>query len=205
MLTLQHHIRLLSLLLLVAALPAWGQRSSRSGLGLKIGAQMANTRSAAFSYDPVPGAVLGVYAPLRVADRFEVQPEVLLSMQGSAYAPTEGTRTVNHLYYAQLPVSAKLYVSNALNLQAGLQAGLLLMANSNGADTKHLFKSTDLGLNLGLGVDLINGTDLTLRYYSGLTTVLVNDDLIYPSNRTLQFTAGYRFLRFKRHTRRRSH
>lgn len=195
--------RVTTFLFLLLSLPVLGQRPSRSGLGFKLGGQLATTRSAVFTFEPVAGAVMGLYAPIWVADRLEVQPEVLLSMQGSAFAPVEGPRVVSHLFYVQMPVSAKLYVSNVVNIQAGIQAGYLAYATSAGEPTKDRYKPMDIGLNVGLGADLIGGTDLAVRYYSGLTPVLVNDDQVFPSNRTLQLTAGYRFLQLKHRGRRR--
>jgi len=195
--------RPLVVLFALLAVPALAQRSSRSGIGLKVGAQLANTRSAAFTYEPITGAVLGGYMPIWVANRFELQPELLFSMQGSAFTPSEGNRQVTYLFYAQVPLSAKLYVSNALNLQTGVQAGWMVTALQDGNSVKDRYKPMDIGFNVGVGLDLIGGTDLTFRYYSGMTPVLVNDDLIYPTNRTLQLTAGYRMVRFKHHARRR--
>jgi hypothetical protein len=191
------------MLLALLAVPVMAQRSSRSGIGLKVGAQLANTRSAAFTYEPITGAVLGGYMPIWVANRFEVQPELLFSMQGSAFTPSEGNRQATYLFYAQVPLSAKLYVSNALNLQTGIQAGWMVTALQDGNPVKERYKPMDIGFNMGLGLDLIGGTDLTVRYYSGMTPVLMNDGLIYPTNRTLQLTAGYRMVRFKHHVRRR--
>jgi hypothetical protein len=188
---------------MLLTLPALGQKAGKSGVGFKIGGQLATSRSAVYTYEPIAGATMGLYAPLMLMNRFEVQPELLLSMQGSAFTPVEGARTVSHLYYVQLPISAKMYMSNVVNLQCGLQAGWLALATQNGERVTDRYKPTDVGLNVGLGADMRGGTDLTLRYYSGLTPVLVNDDQVFPSNRTLQFTVGHRFLRIKGHARRR--
>jgi hypothetical protein len=188
---------------MLLTLPALGQKAGRSGVGFKIGGQLATSRSAVFTYEPIAGATMGVYAPLILMNRFEIQPELLLSMQGSAFTPVEGERSVSHLYYVQLPISAKMYMSNVVNLQCGLQAGWLALATQNGERVTDRYKPTDVGLNVGLGADMRGGTDLTLRYYIGLTPVLMNDDQVFPSNRTLQFTAGHRFMRIKGHARRR--
>jgi len=184
-------------LLLIASLPVLAQRPGKSGLGYKLGAQMATNRSAAFAYEPIAGAVLGMYAPLCVGNRLEIQPELLFSMQGSALAPSEGERSVTHLFYVQMPVSVKVYFSNTLNLQTGVQAGYLLTALNNGSAVKDLYKPLDIGFNVGFGFDMRSGTDLSVRYYSGMTPVLADDATIFPTNRTIQITAGRRFIRFK--------
>lgn len=190
-------------LLLVVSLPLLAQRPGKSGIGFKLGAQMSTNRSAAFAYEPIVGAVVGMYAPLCVANRLEVQPELLISMQGSSFAPGEGERSVMHLFYVQMPVSVKLYFSNTLNLQTGIQAGYMLTALNNGSSVTDLYKPLDLGFNVGLGFDMRTGTDLAVRYYSGMTPVLLNDATLFPTNRTVQFTVGRRFIRFKTRARRR--
>jgi hypothetical protein len=63
--------------------------------------------------------------------------------------------------------------------------------------TTERYNNLDFGLNGGLGVDLRSGLDLTLRYYSGMSPVLRYDDVLFPKNRTLQFTAGYRLMRLR--------
>ena len=189
--------------LFVVSLPAFGQKISRSGLGLKGGLQMATTRTAMLRYDPVPGAVFGAYAPIYAGARLELQPELLLSAQGSSIKPEEGIRQTLRLYYLQLPINVKFYMTNVVNVQAGVQAGRLLAANSDHEDVTELYQRMDIGLNLGAGMDLMQGLDLTLRYYSGLTPMLLDDDVLFPTNRTLQFTVGYRIMRFKHAGRRR--
>ncbi|MBK8612096.1 MAG: PorT family protein [Flavobacteriales bacterium] len=198
-----NNLRPLFWTLFVLSLPAFGQRASRSGLGLKGGLQMATTRTAILSYDPVPGAVLGAYAPIWAGARLELQPELLISAQGSSIKPDEGTRQTLRLYYVQLPINMKVFMTNVLNVQAGIQAGRLIVANADHEDVTDRYQRMDIGLNLGAGLDFARGMDLTLRYYSGLTPLLVNDDVLFPTNRTLQLTAGYRMMRFKGHTRKR--
>ena len=183
--------------LFIVALPALGQRPSRSGVGFKIGPQWATQHAAEFNYEPVPGAVAGLYVPLWCGHRLELQPELLLSWQGSAHTLHEGSTQVLSMFYVQLPFSAKIFVSNVLNLQCGVQAGKLLLAQVGKTDVSDQYRPFDLGFNLGVGVDLIRGVDLTLRYYSGMSTVLEDTSgNIFPTNRTYQLTMGYRFKQF---------
>jgi hypothetical protein len=182
---------------LVLALPALGQRPCRSGIGLKAGGQMASWRSAVNSYNAVPGALAGVYFPICMGPRFELQPELIGSLQGAGRTFGEGERSMLQCIYLQVPVTAKLFLSNAFNLQGGVQVGQLMLAQQDGADVTDELRPFDLGLNMGLGLDMIHGFDLTLRYYSGMTPILVNDDILFPHNRTMQLTAGYRITQFK--------
>lgn len=194
------------LLPLFAALvfPATGQaqRPSRSGLGYMGGPQMATWRSEAVNYRPVPGFVAGIYVPIWAGNRFEIQPELLLSLQGAAYELPDGGKQAMHNLRATMPVSLKAFVGQTLNLQAGVQGGYLILAKEEGADISDRVGTLDMGVNIGAGIGTTYGLDLTLRYFTGLSNALVDDEAIFPSNRTLQFTVGYRFMQFERQRRR---
>jgi hypothetical protein len=84
-----------------------------------------------------------------------------------------------------------------------VQFGKVVSATrSQGEDRRDVtadMRPVDFGLTAGIGADLISGVDLTLRYFSGLWTIYQYDDALFPRNRTLQFTAGYRFVRTRGH------
>jgi len=197
--------RPLLLLMLVLTLPAIGQRRQSSGVGLKVGAQMASWRSEANTYNAVPGAVAGVYFPLFMAPRLELQPEVLGAMLGAGRTFNEGQHSMLRSLYLQVPVSAKFYLSNTVNLLAGVQVAQLMFARQDGADVTDRLNAFDFGTNIGAGLDLIHGLDLSLRYYSGITPTLTDDRTLYPRNRSMQLTAGYRITQFKGFGPRRRH
>jgi len=189
-------IRSIPLLVLLGLPFAGASAQSYSGLGAKIGLQTATFHSSTIHYNSVIGGTMGLYLPLNCGARFEIQPELLVSAQGAALTFDENGRRELRTYYVTLPLVAKVYVSNAINFQGGVQGGMLMMAQEDGEDVKDLYRPADAALVVGLGIDLMSGWDLTFRYTSGLTTTLVTDDHIYPKNRTLQFSAGYRFMRF---------
>lgn len=193
----------LSLLALFAiAIVTTAQRPSRSGLGYMGGPQMATWHSEAVNYRPVAGFVAGIYVPIWAGRSMEIQPDLLLSLQGAAQElPDDGSSTMRNLR-AVLPVSLKVFFGRTFNIQAGVQSGYLLMAKADGTDIRDQVSPLDMGLNIGAGIGTTTGLDLTLRYYSGLTNTLVEDKHFYPSNRTLQFTAGYRFMQFSRQRQR---
>lgn len=189
---------------LILALPAMGQRPSRSAIGLKIAGQWTTQRVAGSNYQPVPGAAAGVYFPLWCGRRFELQPELLLSFQGTSQQKPENDASTLHMLYLQLPLSAKFYVTNVINAQIGVQGGKLLSANIDGTPVTDHYLPFDFGFVIGLGVDLISGLDLTARYYSGATPVLANDSHDYPMNRVMQLSVGYRIARLSHSMHRRS-
>ena len=196
-------MRLRTATTLALTLTATVTMAQRSALGIKGGIVLGTARSELVRYGLVPGATLGPYAAFGVTDRIELQPELLVSLQGASYVVGENDdRWVDRQLYAHLPVSVKFFVGNTFNLHMGGQLGWLLLARTETGDeartTTDRFVPLDAGIIAGLGLDLISGTDLTLRYYGGVTPTLADDSTVYPRNNTLQFTVGHRFKPFKR-------
>jgi hypothetical protein len=178
------------------------QHPGQSGIGLLGGPQLSVTHVEGARYSPALGGVVGVYFPILAAPRFELQPELVLSYQGSSLGTTEtGYRTL-HTLYLQLPVTGKYFFSNVINVQFGLQIGRLLMAKTaeegETTDVKDDFRSFEAGTNLGLGADFTSGFDLSFRYYTGLTS-LTDDLSVNPTFRTWRLTLGYRIHQFRHH------
>lgn len=163
---------------------------------------MATWHSEAVKYRPIPGFVAGIYAPIWAGSRFELQPELLLSLQGAARDIPDGNRSTMHNLQATMPVSLKVFLSRTFNLQIGVQGGYLIMAKADGEDISDQLSQLDMGMNAGIGFGSPSGLDVTLRYYNGLSNTLEGDNVLFPSNRTLQLTAGYRFMQFERQRRR---
>ncbi len=188
---------------LVISLPALCQRPGRSGIGLKAAAQWSTQRAEGFRSDPVPGAAAGIYFPLWCGNRFELQPELLISAQGASLPIPEGEARSLRMLYAQLPINAKLYVSNALNAQFGLYGARLLSVRMDGDDVSSAYKTFDFGFTAGIGVDFMSGFDITARYNFGHTPVLAGDATEFPVNRVAHLSFGYRIARFShgRHRR----
>lgn len=184
--------------------------AQQSGLGLKGGLVLSDTKSATVTTNKIPGGCLGGYFALRAGPRMEIQPELLFTSMGAGYTMADGDQSTVRTLYAQVPVSVKLYIGNVFNGQAGFQMGRLLTAQQTAddgrTDVTDSYNRWDYGITLGLGADLVSGLDLGLRYYSGLRPILLNDVLLYPHNRALMLTAGQRLTRVKapRFTRRRN-
>ena len=199
------HVRFLFLPLALVLVPllGHGQRPARSALGYMGGPQAATWRSEAVIYRPVPGLVAGLHVPIWAGKRVEIQPELLVSLQGAARDLPDGERSTMRSLHANMPVSLKVFLSRTLNIQAGVQGGYLLMARTDGQDVSDKLSPLDMGVTAGVGIGTLNGLDITLRYYSGLSNTLDEDRTVYPSTRTLQLTFGHRFMQFARARRRR--
>lgn len=199
-------VRLIAGLLPFLTLPLMAQKA---GIGLKAGPQLSYTHSELIETRMVPGGVVGIYVPWGLGPRLELQPEVLLSAMGSGFVANTGEVSTLRSYYLQVPVSAKVFVSNVVNFHAGIEASRVLKAERTVAEERNDFtqrmSSTDFGLIGGLGFDFTNGMDLTLRYLNGMRPVLANDQILFPRNRSFSFTVGYRLkeIRMKAKSRRR--
>ena len=190
--------RSFTITLLITGLPLLGS-AQRSGLGIKGGLLAATTTAQQIETTVVPGATAGIYAPFQAGNRFELQPELLFTVLGSGFVEPNGDRTSLRTMMVQVPLSAKVFVGNAFNFQGGIQLGKVISAQridpEGSTDVTDDLRPMDLGANIGIGLDLSSGWDLGLRYYSGLWTIFEEDDALFPRNRTLQLTAGYRLMR----------
>ena len=194
---------LFTLLLLLAS-----QLSAQSGIGIKAGGHMSTLHSEAFSNDLLPGGSLGLYFPIGFGHRWELQPEVQFSAQGSTQEVSEAGRQTLRLYYAQAPMNAKFFVTPTVNLLGGIQLGYLASASalekgSSPVDVTEDFNRMDIDIVLGLGVGTPSGWDFSLRYTSGMTNVLKDDDVFFPTNRVYSISIGHRIRKLGILTRKR--
>ncbi|MBP8824643.1 MAG: PorT family protein [Flavobacteriales bacterium] len=194
---MHHRLVLTTLLLLAVPVLCTAQYRIRSGMGVLAGPQAATWHSEAVNYRPVPGATAGLYVPLKAGGRVELQPELHLALGGASHEIVDGNRYVLRTLHAVLPVALKYFPVRGLSLQAGGQAGYLLLARSDGQDANLLLNTLELGVHAGVGAGSQEGFDVTLRYYHGLSNTLLEDRTQYPSARSLQLTIGKRLVQFK--------
>lgn len=181
----------------LALLPHLGQAQglNRSAIGIKGGVQWCRLGANDVAYSSVPGGLVGVYAPFLVRQRLEIQPELLVSYQGSDLLIPEAPPVSTRMLYVQLPVTVKVFLSNAFNLQAGPQVGYCAVAWQQGETSEGLVRQFDAGLFGGLGVGFRNGLDLSVRYNYGMRPVFTVDNGVNPRNRIIQASVGYRMAR----------
>ncbi|MGL5274513.1 Outer membrane protein beta-barrel domain-containing protein [Myroides marinus] len=153
------------------------------------------------------GFNVGVVAEYFVTEKFSIQPEILYSAQGAKYEFTEIINTgvgipqrftvkeTMKLDYINVPIMAKYYVFDGLNVQAGPQIGFLASAKDGSVNIKDEMKSVDFSLNLGAGYELPMGVFFDARYNIGLTDVAkkVEGEKIKSKNGVFQVSVGYKF------------
>jgi opacity protein-like surface antigen len=140
------------------------------------------------------GLALGVFAEIKVSDKFSVQPEVLYSVLG---AKSNGSSDKVNLAYINIPVMAKYYVADKFSLEAGPQIGFLTSAKyvqgSNSINLKEGYKSTDFGLNFGAGYDVTKNIGVGVRYTAGLSNIVKDNGGDKVRNNNFAIALAYRF------------
>ena len=165
---------------------------AQDAFGLKAGFNHATWGGADVSdkVGPRIGFHLGGMAAFAVSENVHIQPELVYSMQGEKDFA---------LGYINIPVMAKIYLTENVNLQVGPQLGFLMSAQAEGEDAKDLIRGTDFGIGFGAGYELETGLNFGIRYNYSTSRVFSDDfekifnERFAVSNRVLQFSVGYFF------------
>lgn len=164
--------------------------------GPKIGLNIANMTN--MDTDSRVGMNVGIFAQYRFNQWIGVQPEVLYSMQG-AKADALGFTGTMKVDYINVPILAKLYVFNGLNIELGPQFGFCTRAKGDvsfdgdswaNGDLKDNVNTFDFGIAMGVAYDFDFGLTANARYVAGTTDVIKNSDV---RNSVFQIGVGYKF------------
>ena len=138
------------------------------------------------SADPkvLPSFFVGGYANFLFTDRFQLEPGLYLASRGyqvnNTVAGLVQVEVTNRAYYLELPVYARVFLTDELNVFAGPQLSVLLSNNFNTqlsafiASTDFDRKASDnlnkvdIGLALGVGYQLPVGFNIQAGYDIGL-------------------------------------
>jgi hypothetical protein len=101
-----------------------------------------------------------------------------LSMQGARWEEDWGeglTQGITRLWYLNVPLSTRYYLTDFVYAEAGLQPGFLLSARDKyegiSENWRDYIKTFDLGLLLGVGYDFPNNFGLRFRVTPGLINI----------------------------------
>lgn len=150
----------------------------------------------------------GVLVEIPYSDRFSVQGEVLYSAQGFAVSEQGSVLGVPYDYdaeyqlgYIQVPILAKVYLVDGLNVQVGPQVGFLINeevdyqpTNDAGdvpvSEENSALNDINFGIAAGLEYKFDNGFFVQGRYNYGITK-LVEDGNAH--NSVIQAGVGFMF------------
>lgn len=167
------------------------------------------------SPDTKIGFHAGLAADVKIAELFGIGGELLYSQQGTK---TEGTLPVIktpysntfQLDYLSIPVLAKVYPFEGVNVYAGIQPSILLTAKQKNklgdketsVDLKKenndfaVMNNTDISIPLGVGYRANESFSFDARYNLGTSAVFKanKDNQDFASkNRAIQVSVGYSF------------
>lgn len=181
---------LLSSIFLLALLWANAQ-SGDIRFGAKAGLNVSSLGGdAVYSYDAKAGFHLGAVLELPVSDILSVQPEALISLQGSGGFFEDDL----NFWYLTIPVVGKYNVWDNLSIEAGPQISLLLSDNLEGntyggnGTTFGESNGLDFGLVAGAGYRLDDNFYFQLRVNFGVINAVKD---VSSKNRVFQISACY--------------
>jgi hypothetical protein len=130
-----------------------------------------------------PGFIVGMLLNFELSDKFQIQPELLFGTWGAKY-DIDGQDKDDALAFTgfTLPLMFKYSLIPKLMFEFG--PSMTFFTNTeyqdngepkNTLDVNDLYKSSDLGLNVGLTLSPAERIDLGLRYYLGLTNLSTLD------------------------------
>ena len=149
-------------------------------------------------YNMKTGLALGGFTELTINDKVSLKPELLFSMQG-AVSQTNNVDTCIKMNYIDLPILVKFDIIDRLYAEIGPELGFLISAKQKTGDLdsisiKDIFNTLEVGLNLGIGYEMVENILFSLRYNGGIRNIddsNIND--VTLRNNLFQFAVGYRF------------
>jgi Outer membrane protein beta-barrel domain len=185
------------ILLLLVSTQFFGQKTKKDEgivFGLKGGLNVSNFSGDITHNSNRTSIHIGLFSEIIMSDNFSLQPELLYSGQGFSGSDTPGFSRSKY-DYINIPVLAKIYLSEKLSIEAGPQIGFLISAKEKTEVDKLTIsnqKTVDFGLNLGFAYDLKNGVFFQTRYNLGISNVNAgsNEDAIKYTNSVVQLSVG---------------
>jgi len=202
--------KLFTITLLLAGLMISNQASAQFKWGIKGGVNFSSIKnfgqqiSALESTSSYTGWHAGIFLQMKVPI-LAVQADILFSQQGQQFSVTSISESFNlEQSYILIPVVAKFSLIPVLNLQAGLQYGLLTTAAVNGIKdydfgngpepVSDQFKTGDWSIVFGLGFD-VSKIMIEARYLLGVSDINnISTSSIDPlKSGVIQLSAGIKF------------
>jgi hypothetical protein len=139
----------------------------------------------------------GLFAHIHLAPQWALQPELLYSAEGAKkdFGGGEEATYVND--YVNIPLMLQYMFSNGFRIEAGPQLGILTRSkikdqDDSEAENDDAFKSTNVGVGLGLNYLSQTGFGVGGRYNLGLNKIN-EEGFIDAKGRAFQISLFYMF------------
>ena len=166
--------------------------------GAKAGINITNMTSDSFSdNNTMTGIHLGLLAEIPLSNRFSIQPEVLYATQGtSADVIMLGSSPKNvefKLDYIQLPILAKIYLTESISIEAGPSFNFLVNEEIGGEKTDY-GSGFEFSGAIGASYKFRGGFFVDVRYIKGFSDALNKENYTDTyKNSAFQFGIGFMF------------
>lgn len=172
-------------------------------LGFKGGTNITKVDGKSFKDEFKYGYNLGVFAAIKVGEKWQVQPEVLFNQYATKtaanfdemnpFASGNNLRDVR-LNYVSIPLLLNYSPTRFFTLQAGPQYGILIDKNVNLIQNgKNAFKDGDFSMLGGLQLNIAN-FKISGRYVVGLNNINDVDNKEKWKNQGFQLSVGLRII-----------
>lgn len=187
-------------MLLSASALSYAQRTPFLQAGIKAGANITKIDGKSFSDEFKYGYSLGAFIAVRVGEKWQIQPEVLLNQYntktGSNYDTLYNGQSLKNvtLNYISIPILLNYSPTRFFTLQAGPQFGIMRDKNQalleNG---KSAFKNGDFSMLGGVQLNIAN-FKISGRYVIGLQNINDIDNKDKWKNQGFQVSIGLRII-----------
>ncbi len=181
------------------------------GIGLKAGLnisnQIINNKTIHSSVGLLNGFHLGVVGDVKVSEKTYFSPGLLYSVKGSK----DNDDIKNKLSYITIPLDFKVkYTVEGMKLffKVGSEFGYAISGKVKSDDEEAdiefgseegQIKRLDLGVDLGVGIEILSTLQLEAAYTLGLTTIMSeNVERVKMKNRNFAVSMTYFFIREKK-------
>ncbi len=177
----------------LVALVAFGASAQKFRVGVKGGLNFPSKDAFSVSDDSdASGWHAGAFGLIKIS-KFGIQPEILYSSFNFDDSNADAETNFN---FITVPIIAKYYILQGINIQAGPQFGILLDSESKTpvatVDNTDILNSSDLSIAVGAGVDLPFGLSVDARYLIGISDLGDDPSLTDDINvSTFQVSIGY--------------
>lgn len=184
----------------------WSLNAQSINIGVKAGVNFSNLTGDVEDTKIRTAFHAGAVVEFELSELFSFQPELLYSAQGTREEVSDDSGDLStitsRIDYLNIPLTAKIYLTDWLNVQVAPQVGFLLDAREESDDNNietiedltAQLKEVDFSLRLGAGYSAPSGLFFDAFYNLGLTNIndLTGDNANFK-NGVIQIAVGYFF------------
>lgn len=173
--------------MMLAAVTVSAQEAGLAFLKPMVGGTLTNVTKAdgKMKFGLVAGAEFGYMC----SEKFGITAGALYTMQG---AKGKNGMPDLKLEYINVPVLANYYVAPGFAIKAGVQAGFMTKAKSDGADLKEFYNKVDFSIPVGISYEFSDFV-IDARYNFGLSKIGKKEYTDTSNkNSVIMLTLGYK-------------